>query len=263
MIKIFASDMDHTLLDNDSQLPQEIGSIIDSINDNDQLFIAASGRTLSNLEHKFGELQHKISFIADNGATLKHKGKLLYVNTMKKEAVIDTINKLRYAKNSTIVVMTPEMAYVEQDLPGHQEFLAEYYTNLTQVDNLMDYTKDIIKITTLSPDLSHQNFLEFVDGKLDDSIYGVESGKVWIDIMNKNVNKAQALQYIMDLYDINTNEVAAFGDYFNDLEMIKLVKYGYAVNNAPDGVKKHAYEVIGNNYDNAVINKIKEHIEKK
>ena len=70
------------------------------------------------------------------------------------------------------------------------------------------------------------------------------------------------MQVIMDKYDIKHDQVVSFGDYFNDLEMIQLAKYGYVVENGAEGLKAHAYEVIGKNTDDAVINKIIEHLEK-
>ena len=52
--------------------------------------------------------------------------------------------------------------------------------------------------------------------------------------------------------------VVTFGDYYNDLEMIKLAKYGFAVENAPQDIKDVAYGVIGSNHEQAVYHKIKE-----
>lgn len=258
MIKIFATDMDHTLLDNDSQLPTNMESLIREITDKNKIFIAASGRTLTNLHHKYKNIDAKISFISDNGAILEHEGEIQYINNIKEDDVIDSIQKLRQAEDSTLIIITPSMSYIESDHEHHHRFLREYYTHLTLVEDLMDYTKDVIKITMVSPSNSHNNFIKYVDGKLSDNIYGVEAGEVWIDIMNHGINKAVALQYLMDKIGVTKEEIATFGDYYNDLEMIKLAKYGYAVDNAPKDIKDVAYEVIGNNDTQAVYLKIKE-----
>lgn len=263
MIKIYASDLDHTLLNDASELPDEIEVIIDQIRNNNGIFIAASGRALLNIETKFGKLSDKISIISDNGAVLKHNGEILHIEKMSEEAVISTVNVLRNALDSTTVVITPTKYYVESDNVEHHNYLYEYYDEVTFVDDLTQYTKDVIKITALSPSRSHQNFVEFVDGNLDDSIYPVEAGTVWIDVMNKSVNKGRALKKLMDLEGVHKDEVVAFGDYYNDKEMVTSVKYGYFVENAPQDLKDLAYEVIGTNNEKAVITTILKHINSK
>jgi len=262
MIKIFATDMDHTLLDNDSNLPDNIESLINEITDKNKIFVAASGRTLTNLHHKFKDIDAKVTFVSDNGAILEHDGEIQYINTINEEDVIDTIHKLRNAEDSTLVIITPTMSYIESENESHHEFLKEYYSHMTLVDDLMDYTQDVIKITMVSPSKSHSNFVNHVDGKLSDNIYGVQAGKVWIDIMNRGINKAVALNHLMDKIGVTSEQLVTFGDYYNDLEMIKLAKYGFAVENAPHDIKEAAYGVIGNNHEQAVYYKIKEMLDK-
>lgn len=260
MIKLFVSDMDHTLLNNESQLPDNMEEVLDIIDEHGAHFIAASGRSLTNLINKFGDLSKRISFISDNGATLSYNGELLYTNTIDEDVVKDTIVKLRDAKESTIILISPNGCYYENQLEEHNDQMMEYYANITLVDDLTLHTKDIIKITTLSLNHSFENYDTYIKDKIDSSIYGVASGDIWIDMMNKGVNKAKALEHLLGVMDIHRDNVATFGDYYNDLEMIRYAKYGHAVDNAPDDVKEHAYRVIGTNDSGAVVNTILEYI---
>lgn len=263
MIKLFATDMDQTFLDNDSQLPKRTQFIIDRLENENKIFIIASGRTLTNLQYKLKDIDHNLSFISDNGAVLSHKGEILFTEKIDPKHVSETIELSRRMSDSTVVLITPEMAYIDIDEPQHMKALKEYYTNLKLVDNVMDYIdEDVVKITTYSPTLSHQHYVDIVVPSLNPKLHGVESGTTWIDITNKGVNKGKALSVIMEKYDIKDHEAVTFGDYFNDLEMIQRVKYGYVVENAAEGLKEHAYEVIGKNIDDAVINKILEHLDK-
>lgn len=262
MIKLFVSDMDHTLLDNNSQLPENMEEVLNTIEAHGSHFIAASGRSLTNLTEKFKDLSNRISFISDNGATLTYNGELLYMNTIDEAVVKDTIIKLRPAQESTLILIGPHGSFYESHTDEHRDQMLEYYADITLVDDLTNYTKDIIKITTLSLNHNFENFDTYIKDKLHSSVYGVASGDIWIDIMNKGVNKAKALEHLLDIMDIHKDEVATFGDYYNDLEMIKYVKYGHAVENAPDDLKKHAYKVIGSNDSGAVVKTILEYINK-
>ncbi len=262
MIKLFATDMDQTFLDNNSLLPKRTQFIIDRLNEEKKLFIIASGRTLTNIEHKLKDIRHNLTIIADNGAILKHKGEILYTDKIEPYKVYNTVELARRMKDTTVIVITPTMAYIDTNHPTHIAGLREYYTDLEIVDDVLDYVEnDVVKITTFSPTASDENFETYLKPNLDSTLHGVRSGDNWIDITNQGVNKGKALNYIMDIYNIKRNEVVTFGDYCNDLEMIRDVKYGYAVENAVDGLKKHAYKVIGKNTDDAVINKIIEHLD--
>lgn len=47
------------------------------------------------------------------------------------------------------------------------------------------------------------------------------SGHEWVDVMNLTVNKEEAMRLIQQKYDISYSETIAFGDYFNNYEMMK------------------------------------------
>ena len=71
----------------------------------------------------------------------------------------------------------------------------------------------------------------------------LEVGPAWIEVMPKGVSKASALLRIGETLGITTDEMMAFGDAENDMEMIKTVKYGIAMGNAMDSLKSIAYDV--------------------
>ena len=83
------------------------------------------------------------------------------------------------------------------------------------------------------------------------------SGEYWLDIMNLGINKGSALKTIMDKYNIDASQVMTFGDYLNDLELIEIAGFGYAVENAHSEVKKHAKYIAPPNTEYGVISEIK------
>ena len=55
-----------------------------------------------------------------------------------------------------------------------------------------------------------------------------------------NANKGYALKLIQEKYNIAPAETMVFGDYNNDLEMLALAHYSFAMENAHPYVKKVA-----------------------
>ena len=63
---------------------------------------------------------------------------------------------------------------------------------------------------------------------------------------------------IQQKFGITREETMVFGDYFNDVEMLKAAYHSYAMENAPSGVKKHANFIAKSNIENGVLEVIKE-----
>ena len=62
----------------------------------------------------------------------------------------------------------------------------------------------------------------------------------WLELVKKGVSKDQAITYIIKRENIKKDNVISFGDNYNDIDMIKNSKYGVAMGNAIDEVKKVA-----------------------
>lgn len=58
-----------------------------------------------------------------------------------------------------------------------------------------------------------------------------------VEVTANNVNKATAINSILDEWKLDKNEIIAFGDSNNDLEMLDYVGVGVAMGNASDNVK--------------------------
>ena len=84
-IKLIATDMDGTLLNNRKQLPPDF---IPWVKAHPQLLtVIASGRQYYTLYRDFREIGDQLVFIADNGGFIFEKGRMIYCNAMSRECV--------------------------------------------------------------------------------------------------------------------------------------------------------------------------------
>ena len=67
-----------------------------------------------------------------------------------------------------------------------------------------------------------------------------------------NFDKGKAITAIAKHLKIPMENILAFGDAANDLEMIEKVKYGFAMSNADPKLKKVAYKTILSNDEDGV-----------
>ena len=83
MIKLIASDLDGTLLQNEAQelTPRAI-DLISQLTKKGIPFVAASGRQYDNERRVFHALKDDISYIAENGSVCIHNGEVISRSTI-------------------------------------------------------------------------------------------------------------------------------------------------------------------------------------
>ncbi|WP_425380823.1 HAD family hydrolase [Spiroplasma endosymbiont of Polydrusus pterygomalis] len=68
-----------------------------------------------------------------------------------------------------------------------------------------------------------------------------------IEINPIGVNKAAAVQFLCEKWNITSDQVLACGDGMNDYKLIKWVKYGIAMKNGHPNLKEIAYDITSKN----------------
>ncbi len=107
------------------------------------------------------------------------------------------------------------------------------------VDNLLEVDDDILKVSICEHSGVQQETVDYLNE--DDSEYQVRaSTDIWIDAANKSADKGEAVEFVQKKLNILRDETAAFGDYLNDLEMMKSVRYSFAMGNAHPDIKKNS-----------------------
>lgn len=73
------------------------------------------------------------------------------------------------------------------------------------------------------------------------------SKDTYLEIIPASVSKAAALRTMCDHYGAKPEDAFAFGDYYNDIDMLRAAGTGVAMGNAPDAVKAAADAVTDSN----------------
>ena len=83
----------------------------------------------------------------------------------------------------------------------------------------------------------------------------------WLEIMIPNVTKATGLERVAQKSGISLQDMMAFGDGENDIEMLKEVGLGIAMENAFAHVKEIADDVTSSNEEDGIAVAIKKYID--
>lgn len=107
------------------------------------------------------------------------------------------------------------------------------------IKSINDIKEDIIKIA-LYHSKDSEKYIYPLFKKFETEYKIKISGKYFLDISDNLANKGHAIEMLQNTYNISCDETLIFGDYNNDIEMLKLATYSFAMENAHENVLKIA-----------------------
>lgn len=260
MIKLIATDMDGTLLDENSMVPSEFFEILKELNNKNIKFVVASGRPYPTLYENFKPYSDELYYICDNGAYIVDNNKTPIIDIIDKNSVNKMIEVILNIPNTALVLCGTKCAYYTSNNEDFFNEINKYYINKKFVENPFDIDDDIFKVTVCDLGNSAKNSYPILNPLFGSNYKTVVSGEYWLDITNKNVNKGEALKRIQKDYNISFEETMVFGDFYNDVEMLQQAYYSFVMENANDDMKKHGNFVAKSNVEHGVIDAIKNYV---
>lgn len=260
MIKLVATDLDGTLLPPHEGVPEVTFEIIEKLYKKGVIFCAASGRQLPNLKLMFEPVLDKIAIIAENGGMVYYKGEVIYSNPTPADKILYALKIIDKEEGLHPLLSCSDCAYYQS---GNEQFIDTVnasYSSAKRVDNLAAVTEfaTVYKISVWDekpPCATHGGII--LPPKIKE-LRTMVSGYDWLDVCVLNANKGEALKALMQRLDVSSDEVEAFGDHMNDLEMLQVCGHPYVTANAFAGLKEKIKNTVPSNKDHGVIQKLKE-----
>lgn len=251
-IKLVATDLDGTLLRPGSIVSDHSAEVFHRLRQKGIKTAISTGRSLYH-SHDYAEKTGVDGIVVHNGSAVYAGDKLLFHTGIEKRVVESVIRSvLDIDAGMRIAVEIEESVYSNFDTGSfwpERPFIDTDFTLLP--GDIME--KIVIDLTSVKD----SSFLEKI---LPPELYieNVES-KVCI-ILSRLASKGGGVKILADYFGVNMSEVAAFGNFSNDISMIKDCGVGIAMSNAIDEVKSCADYICGSNADDGVAAFIEENI---
>jgi len=241
-IRLIALDLDGTLLDSNKNIPPEFMPWV--LAHPEIKVVIASGRQYYTLREQFAEISDRLVYIAENGAVVFDGDKRLSVSPMAKDDAKSVLDICLGLDDTDPMLCGLKSAYM---LKGSGEVIEEankYYARRMTVDSLYPYISedDILKIAVFIPGFRAQEAYDAFP-ELPDGLAKALSGDSWIDIAPAGVDKGSALQAVQKLLGIRASESMAFGDFLNDVTMLRACDHSWAMANAHPELKAIAANI--------------------
>lgn len=264
MIKLVVSDMDGTLLDANSQLPPDFYEVVRELHLRGVRFCIASGRTWVTLQNNFLQNISDLDIICENGACTAQQGKITSESLLPRAVVQDMLARI-------LPIMTPNMnimlccrsgAYLTDCSanPRLAELMGLSVIGQSTVPDITAVQEDAYKLALSDLDGPQNSLLPLLQTHYGDTLTCIQSGKYFVDVMNKGVSKGAALAQLQQRLGVTPQETMVFGDFYNDAEMMQCAEYSVLMENAPEGMRRYAKYSAPKNTQNGVMRTVREYI---
>ncbi len=254
-IKLIAVDMDGTFLNDQKQYDKpRFLSQYQALCDQGIRFVVASGNQYYQLISFFPEIRDQIAFVAENGAMIVDKGEQIHYSRLEAGQYPQVLDALAAFDGVRFVVCGLNSAYYLEGAPqSFIDLMSKHYHRLQPVSDLGAIDDTIFKFSLNLPDSQIPALVEGLHNSLNGVMTPVTSGFGFVDLIIPGSHKASGLKRLMDRWHIQPSQCVAVGDSSNDLEMLKLVGYPFAMDNAVAAVKDVArYHTLSNNEGGAL-----------
>lgn len=263
-IRLIVSDLDGTLFNGKKEVLPYTEEMIRKAIEQGICFVPSTGRPITSVTRNVLEIPGISYLICSNGAAIytMPERKRIYekILTRASMAVIRRIPRPKQIGMEAFIQGEPyaERKYVEDPAAfGATPFGVDYIRSTrTPVDDwetfLGEHEAEFDSVSFASMDHDAlAAFQERIKAEIPE-VYTTWSFKHLMEVGNREAGKGETLLYLMDLLSISKEEAIAFGDAENDLPMIQAVKYGVAMGNATEDVKKAAYAVTDTNDEDGI-----------
>lgn len=245
--KIIFIDIDGTLLGEKGNVPATAKTAIRKARDNGHLVYLCTGRVKAEITPDILEVGFD-GVIAGAGSYIEIDNKVVFNNTInesdiKKIVAFLEIHQFRFWLEGGRGTQASEdtkhnLEAKNKNLSSWREFLDRII-----VVEQWDYT-DINKLTFIDgtvdvEDLAKEFGEDFHVEKSSFKSLGNSGGEITL----KNINKASGIKFILEYLNIPLECSMAYGDGFNDIQMLQYVNKGIAMMNACNELKEVAADI--------------------
>ena len=261
-IKLIATDMDGTILDSQGLLDlPRLEKILDRLEEKGIRFVIATGNEIHRVRQLLGHLTDRVVLIVANGAKIFENNQLIQVETWDNELVEKALTFFKGQEcQNQFVITSMNGGFVKEGTIFTQldkfmtpEMIELFYQRMNFVEELHpELFGGVLKMSLVVGEDRTEQVQEDFNQVFNGYVQAVSSGYGCLDIIQDGIHKAWALQELLKRWNIKSEEIMAFGDSENDVEMLELAGIAYAMENADEKAKAVATDIAPANSQGGV-----------
>ncbi len=252
MRKIVFFDIDGTLLDEKKQLPDKTRESIKKLRESGVYVAIATGRAPFMFENLRKELGIN-SYVSLNGQYVVFENEIVYFNPLDREELKKLLSESRERNHPLVYIDDKTMKGTVSDNRFIAESLATVQVPHPEKDETYFLRNDILQALLFCNEKSEAPYYDIFN-----KFHFVRWHPYSVDVLPKGGSKAEGIRQMINRLGFKMEDVYAFGDGLNDMEMLREAGTGVAMGNAHESVKKVADFVTKKVSENGVWHGLKE-----
>ena len=254
MASLIVTDLDKTLLNDKKEITSYSVNVLKRCKKNGIKIAFATARPERATE-EFQRLFQPDFIISNNGATISESNGNVIYNKYIPQTTRDTLISTLISMND-VTCLT-----VEAGICLYTNYKGEPWDSANWNPIYNDFSERLnINTPKISIECSNNALISDLISQYSNLHLYFNSGENWSQIMHIDSTKMKAIHYLSTLLGIKISNIIAFGDDYNDIEIIEKCGKGVAVENAIELVKKVASCICLNNNENGVAKWIESHL---
>jgi Cof subfamily protein (haloacid dehalogenase superfamily) len=269
-LRAVCTDIDGTLLDSRRELSPRTIETIGRIKASIPVILASSRMpaAMRHLQRELGITTHPL-ICYNGGYVLRQDGAQPEVL----DSVVIPVSVCREILSLTTGTTLHVSLYEQENwyAPGYDKW-TEREATITKVTPQIDVAANVLprwervgsgahKVMCMGPEEEISALQEALERSFSTAVHAYRSKSTYLEIAPRAISKASAMELVLKTcYGLSTSNAMAFGDNYNDMEMLASAGWGIAVANALEEVKALAKEITQANIDDGVAQAIERHL---
>lgn len=255
--RLICSDVDSTLVDDFKRLSaRNREAVRKAVLEDGIHFAIISGRSAPSVRNYMEEIGVEGVVPSLGGCLIEDwNGDIIEENSIDGD-LCTKINGLVKSMGCVCFAYHHDNWYIE---PGHYDWVkseaeaTETIGTATDLDGLFKRISPNKLLGVHRDEGMVKRLMEAVTDRFGDSVDCFMSSPMYLEIVPKGVNKGTAIDALCRYYGIERSNVMAIGDYYNDIDMLRIVGVPVAVNNAPDDIKALAKYITDSDCNHSAV----------
>lgn len=256
-IKLIAFDLDGTLLNDERELSENNIKAIKKLLNNDIKIVIATGRPFAG----FSRFLRQLDILHEDNYSITNTGSIIRENIDDGNIKLNAmdLNDYLFIKKVTenydnlqVAFYTDNYLYIDEVNPNvafiHDKNILRMESRNTSIYG----NEPICRINVMGEKDLLDKFQKENQKYLEERYTTMRNETFSFEILNKDSSKGKGLEFLSKYLNIKRDEIMAFGDNVNDVDMIEYAGVSVAMKNGKDVLKAKADYIAKSNSDDGV-----------
>ena len=228
--RLIALDVDGTIRDRERQISSRTRSAIRRVRDNGAYVTLATGRTFLSALNASTDLGLTCPIITFQGAHVaKPNGDLLWHTPLTREMTVVALDALADRDEFEVMAYYGDDIFVVEMSEWAEDYGQRNSIPIRVVDQDKIRSGPMTRLVVRGDDDAIESLEIELNDRFDGALYVTRSLSYFCEILHPDAGKDKAIGWLCEHLDISPSDTLAFGNGYNDIQMLSTAGLGVAV----------------------------------